>query len=240
MYKNLVLILSLLLSTSFTLSNPGRLANGQFEKLALYAQCFLQNNFTKIACQKNESGFIRINIPLTQEKEDEFKGIKKLRLNYWSPETQTPINVESIHTHPYYFESYLINGGYTHELYAEGDRGDQKYDLYKIIKEGGSRSFAFIGEALLKYKEKQKVSQDSIVIFPIDLIHRVLSTEPNTLSLNAVFDDEERDAIYNVYLTKKGSLDDIKVDREIIANQKSKPFIQEIITILNNVAQRDR
>ena len=67
-----------------------------------------------MACHKNESGFIRINIPVDNSLSNK---IEKLRLNYWNPEAGLEILPESIHTHPRYFESFIIQGGYKHELY---------------------------------------------------------------------------------------------------------------------------
>ena len=61
------------------------------------------------------------------------------------------------------------------------------------------------------------------------MIHKVLYTAPKTLSLNVVFDDHESEhSFYNLYLTKDGSLDDIKTTRDVLLNEKSHNIIQEI------------
>ena len=206
----------------------------KFKELMNYSSDFLRNNEHRLACQKNESGFIRINIPIVSSVKSQFQGIKKLRLNYWSPETGVIIRPESIHTHPSYFESLILQGGYTHELYEQGEGKDQEYDLYRILKDSDKKSFIFIGQSKLKFLRKESISKDSLAVFDKDLIHRVLHTIPKTLSLNAVFDDssEEDASSYNIYLTQYGTLHDIKTTRDVLLRHQSKQFINEILSII--------
>lgn len=205
-----------------------------YTELVNYSGNFLQENKHRLACQKNESGFIRINIPILAAAKSKFHEIKKLRLNYWSPDTGVTIRPESIHTHPNYFESLIIKGGYTHELYEEGENKDPEYDLYRIIKNGDKKSFVFIGQSKLKYQKNESIDQNTIVTFNKDLIHRVMHTTPETLSLNAIFNDgeDEDTSAYNVYLTRHATLDDVKTTRDILLSNQSKRFINEIMSII--------
>lgn len=215
------------------LKKPAKLNNNRFGDLKTYANAFIANNFDRLSCQKNESGFIRINIPMVKTIKSEFSGVQKLRLNYWSPEADISIQPESIHTHPSYFESFIVKGGYTHEIYELGGKGAKDYDLYRILKNGGDKSFVFIGQSKLNFLKTESKEKDDIVVFDKALIHRVLHNKPKTLTLNVIFDGTEHENYYDVYLTKNGTLEDIKTTREIIPNKKSKLFLKEIISALS-------
>lgn len=149
------------------------------------------------------------------------------------------ISPESIHTHPSYFESLIVKGGYNHEIYESNNDKYSQYDLYQILKSGSSKSFVFIGQSSLRFVEDEHVKQGSIKAFNTKMIHRVLHTIPETLSLNVVFEDSENDedfsSCYNLYLTKYGALGNIKTTRDVILNEKSQQFIQEIATALGRV-----
>ncbi len=163
---------------------------------------------------------------------------KKIRTNYWTPDSKVNINPESIHTHPYYFESYLVKGGYSHELYEPGNKGHEEYDLYRILKQGTNKHFAFIESVPLQFIKNEAVSQGDIKTFDQELIHRVTNTEPKTLSLNVVFDESEEDAaLYNVFLSKDGILNDIKTTRGLVSSRNSRQFITEIVSALTQFAE---
>ncbi len=220
----------------------GKISQPEFKEMAVYTNKFLKDNFYRLACQKNESGFVRINIPIHKEVKPLFKGISKIRLNYWDPETGVAIQPESIHNHPNYFESLIIKGGYDHALYEIDD--DQKhtpYDLYRIMKEADNKSFSFIGQAFLKHLKDETFNKGNVVIFDKDLIHRVLKTNPKTLTMNAIFNGSSLDnkSYYNVFLTQNGKLDDVKTSREIISNHKARPFIQAMINNISDFTKID-
>lgn len=219
-----------LLTTHTTVKQQSRLTPNTYKQLIVHSSLYLQNNFNRLVCQKNESGFIRINIPSIPQPF--FRDIKKLRINYWSPDHKVKINPESIHNHPSYFESLLITGGYSHEIYENGTKLDQQYDLYRIFKDGDQKTFAFIGQSPLKALKSEVVEKHDIAVFPKDLIHKVIATQLNTLSLNAVFDNEEDISYYNIYLTSHGTLQDVKTTRGVLPYNKSKFFVKEIIELL--------
>jgi len=239
--KNTFLLIAILLNVKLQAMNTikSRITPAGFKELATYTQSFLQEHMDKLACQKNESGFVRINVPVSKTIKSNFDGIEKVRLNYWSPVAGVTIRPESIHTHPNYFESFIINGGYSHAVYQPGDKKNKMFDLYRILKNNDEKSFAFIGRTKLKHVKDESVEKGSIVIFNKDLIHKVLATQPETLTLNATFNapKDEDQSSYNVYLSKKGTLDDIRTTRDIIVNNKSKPLIQEIVTYLSQLTK---
>lgn len=45
---------------------------------------------------------------------------------------------------------------------------------------------------------------------------------------------ENKKEVYNVYLTGKGSAEDLRTTREIISNDRSRPFIEKMIKHLAN------
>lgn len=233
--KSALLVSALIIgSISEAMQVPSLVGYSRFRALAVYAQAYLRDNMTRLACQKNESGFIRINVPTPKGVDSTFEGIKKVRLNYWEPTTGVVINPESIHNHPNYFESLVMKGGYTHQLYETGKPQDPAYDLYRIIKNGSKKSFAFISQTNLRSAENESVKRNDIVIFPLSMIHRVLNTEPGTLSLNTIFEDEDRQSSYDVFLTQNGTMNDVKTERELVPNDQSIFFIKKIDSAIND------
>jgi len=224
------------------IQQASRLNLTQFQALACYSQHYLQRYADKLACQKNESGFLRINIPLSTEIKSQFKDIKKLRTNYWAPHSGITAIPESIHTHPSYFESCIIDGGYNHEIYDYDDEYDNQhindnqktyYDLYHILKSGDKKSVAFMGNTSLKYIKNEFVGSNSIKVIDTSVIHRVMESKPETLSLNVIFDEESNsNKFYNLYLSKDGNLSDIKTVRDLLPNRESHTYIHQIITKL--------
>ncbi len=67
-----------------------RINHSQFKELIQHSKNYLKHNINNLACQKNESGFIRINIPISDESKI-VPSLKKLRFNYRAPEKQEPI-----------------------------------------------------------------------------------------------------------------------------------------------------
>ena len=113
-----IIIISFFLNIQLQAMNQSlsRINRAQFQEIAEYSQRFLMTYINKLACEKNESGFVRMSVPITDElMTPSFKNIKKIRVNYWTPEAGVVLNPESIHTHPHYFESFIIKGGYRDE-----------------------------------------------------------------------------------------------------------------------------
>jgi ASC-1-like (ASCH) protein len=240
--------LFLILATIFSLSHGAarhlhipskivpRLSSAQFQSLARYSQEFLKKNLGRVICQKNESGFIRINVPIAQERRPDFPGVVKARLNMWAPQSGVAIEKESIHTHPSYFESLIISGGYSHGLYNVSKKTGAPYDLYRIFKDGDKKSFIYVGEERLAHTRDASVARGDVIVFEKDLIHQVLENKEDTLSLNAVYSQEEYGpkASYNVYVSRNGTLDDIKTSREFMSSKESLPYIEEMIAQLGS------
>jgi hypothetical protein len=224
-----------------TNKKPPLLSHDQFKLLGIEALKFLQVNGQHLRCQDNESGFVRINIPL----KNDFKvlgAIEKLRINFWSPSTNVQIVPESIHTHPGYFESWIVQGGYTHERFELSNQkviNSKVFECYRVYKDGGSKSFAYIGPVALQNQGTETVKENQIIGISPDLTHRVLKTALRTLSINAVWGQGK--GSYDVFLSEKGTPDDIKVERTALSIHQSRDAVEEMIEILSgklNVSEK--
>jgi len=81
---------------------------------------YLAENFEKIKFERNESGFIRTTFPdhlfHPDHRVGALKQNERLRANYWFDD-KSGMGDESIHDHPNPFQSYIVSGGYEHEIY---------------------------------------------------------------------------------------------------------------------------
>ena len=73
---------------------PLRINFDKSQDLAIYAKKFLEKHSDRVIYQENESGFVRINIPIIEES------IEKIRLNYWPAYKVESIAPETVHSHP--------------------------------------------------------------------------------------------------------------------------------------------
>lgn len=218
-----------------------KISRADFKKLTICAYDYLKQNVLRLGCQKNESGFIRINIPLNKTIKSQHS-IEKLRLNYWTAATGMNIEPESIHSHPNTFESFIVKGGYTHAIFKNALKEGEMYDLYRIFKDTHQKSFQFIESVALIHAEDQIVQAENIIRIDPLMIHKVLSTQPETLTLNAVIHEMDNHKLYvtdsaktwyDVFLTENGSMDDIKTKREIIHGTQSVELIKKMTEYLS-------
>lgn len=193
------------------------------------------NSSTALKCEKNESGFVRINIPMDPSQTP--SNITKLRLNFWSPDAGVTTQPETIHNHPNYFESYVIRGGYTHELFASDEKDGSVYDRYIIREEGGVKSREYTGKYRLQSINQESVSPGDIVAFPTPLIHRVESTQERTLTLNAVLPDNDNPKQFSVFVTEGSSSDEVKIRRENLEDDMCQQVREEIVEYIDEFLQ---
>lgn len=221
-----------------THSKVNSVSKEKFLNIAENCNIFLRNNINVLCLQKNESGFNRINIPLTENFRKENPEIEKIRMNYWVSDNETNILEESIHNHPNEFDSFIVSGGYTHELFSVCSRREkdaQEYQMYMLIKEGGKKSTTLLGNGFLKSLGEKNVLKGDIVSVDKEVVHRVIRTYNETLSINLVYRNQGVDFDkYQVFLTKTGKFEDVKTDREVINKSSSKMMILKIIDYLTN------
>lgn len=225
--------------TYIPLSNKQILQRENFNFLQNIAIKFLTENLDSIGCEQNESGFLRVSIPIEPSIKDDL-GIEKIRLNFWDKNANLKISEESIHTHPQHFESIIISGGYIHEIYEvdEDMENSKEYQLYRIRKIRPMKAISYIGPSCLQYKGSQEFIEKDIVVIDTKMIHRVLKTFPDTLTINAVFPNVEKEIYYDVFLSENGTIDDVKNNRKILSNQKSRLSILKMINLLNSFSSK--
>lgn len=209
------------------------LTKAQYLNFTKFGYNYILKNEKSISLVKNESGFVRITIPLPAPLPLLNGKIQKIRFNYWSPETELVVQDESIHTHPSVFESFILNGGYTHRIYDESSEGTC-FELYRINKMAKGRITEYLGKRLLRIRQDHTVKRGDIVFLPTQMIHKIISNSPKTLTINAVFDeDEHNDKSYNVYASKKEA--EINTERNLFVDKK-KQIIDNIKQILVDYA----
>lgn len=208
--------------------NP-KLNSNQFKELAGYIISYINNNIGHLEFEQNESDFLRIQVPLSEELKAR-EGIEKLRVNYWSSSSTVKINPESIHTHPSYFESYIVEGGYKYELFRPEDLSiSSDYQLFTILKNGTGKNLSYMGNMGLVQLGEHYAKKDDIMVIDTKMIHRVITTLPKTLTINAVFPENSKELQYNVYLSKNSTLDQVKTTRKMMSNSQSRHFLNEVV-----------
>ncbi|AIL12665.1 hypothetical protein IM40_02630 [Candidatus Paracaedimonas acanthamoebae] len=244
-----VVYISLLLNTSTLTASPisteehsisevTRSRQSKEEWLALidYSHKYMQEHQDELVVEKNESGFYRINIPAPSY----LKSAEKLRLHYWPIDSSTQILEESIHDHPKLFESYIVNGGYRHALYIKSDasQDDSKYTIFKVNKL--QKGFDVSGQTYLHQDQIEKARENAVVIMSTDVIHRVLTYVPGTLSMNIVYEDSTNKDHYNVFISEDGSEDDVKTERASLVGAEKSNILKEVLArLFNSIFQRD-
>ncbi len=202
------------------------------------ANLLVGNN--ELICEKNESGFLRINIKieLISDANSGIAKIKKLRLHFWPKQEcqQVEAQPETIHSHPIYFESYVINGGYTHELFAIGDVNDALYTRHVLIEDDVGKKYNFTDKPYrLKTVNIETVKPGNIVAFPHALIHRVLgATQEETLTLNAVIESEADRQQFSVFVSEGNGPGAVKTTRENLGEEECKSVIKRIRVIISS------
>lgn len=244
-----VVCISLLLNTSALIASPisteehsisevTKSRQNKEEWLALidYSYNYIKQHQDTLVVEKNESGFYRINLPAPGS----LKSVEKLRLHYWPIDSSTQILEESIHDHPKLFESYIVNGGYQHALYNKSDTSVNvsKYAIFKVNKL--QKGFNIAGKTYLHEVHIEKAKEKAIVVMPTDVIHRVFTYVPGTLSMNIVYEDSTNKDYYNVFISENGSEDDVKTERVSLAGTEKASIIKEVLArLFNSIFQRD-
>lgn len=200
----------------------------------------VRKNQDKVQITTNESGFYRITIPVPQGMKTQVVGI---RINYWGNNSQQHHVIESIHNHPNYFESHIVSGEFQHDVYKVSKNLDKgtTYTDCTLLKKGERKTVIskksvvldLVGRQTLKARDTWNVSKS--------LIHRIVSFQPGTLSINVVFGDKQNQRkTYDVFLSVPLCPALFIKKRVDIADQKMKRSILEsIISILQKKVQHE-
>lgn len=200
-----------------------RIGLRQFKGIVRYAAEYLKENHEILLFEMNESGFVRVKIPVSPV--EKAQGISKIRLNYWRPGSKMDGNN---HSHPSYFESLVVNGGYTHKLYQL--EGDERFRHYRI---NSLREASDEGEVLLKNIGEISTNVGDIVIYDKSLIHRIIDSQPETLSINAVFKTNDDDG-YDVYTDYESgkTIEDVSQHRAVLGGAIRASLAESIVDSL--------
>lgn len=215
----------------------------QYIELANFGLDYILKNQDSLDLVKNESGFVRATIPFEVPLEipNQKKRICKIRFNFWSPEADLEVQEESVHTHPRAFESCILNGGYTHRLYEHSNEGTD-YQTYKVTKSNSGKTAEFFGKSSLKVKEDETVEKGNTVYLPIELIHKIVTTKPKTLTINAVLEGEEDESSgndYFVFLSEKADESSIVTERRSLCAKKEE-ILEDMIKILGQYMPNEK
>ena len=227
-------------------NNGCLLDKAAFQELLNHATDYLQDN-ASLMLEKNPSGFVRIRLPVPKGfiLEDQ---IENLRLHYWPPGVKVD-TVEALHDHPRYFESMILNGGYTHAVYRRTEEGvmAESFRLHRILKAYSApqernpeeRNIFCLGTVKLENLGNQMVSENSMICFPKSLIHQVLEYQPATLTINAVFKSPQDLSYFDVYMPEDSHVDPQR-EREYLTSNESASIVFKIKDILSRRRSADR
>ena len=191
---------------------------------------FVVKNKSNISIETNESGFYRIKIDPSNYID---KGIIDIRINYWMDDKNN--NLETIHSHPNYFESKIIKGEYIHEIFYQKDYSLDKYNVYMINKDiKNKKILTNKGVAYLKLYGIFLVNQNNKIVIDQKFIHRILGFKKDTLSINVVFGQiEKKNSKYKLFVKQDQITEkDINSRVEIKNTYKKHKILNNIIKIL--------
>ena len=193
---------------------------------------YLRTNAKNLKISTNESGFYRIRLNLNTKPHQD---IISVRLNYWSGE-QGLLFKENIHNHPNYFESKIISGGYEHEIFLPTDSKTKasSYISCKLGKDAkGINKILAQQKVYLTSSKIEKVQAGQILALETSVIHKILKFTPNSLSINAVFNNKKtKNQIYNVFFTQNTNPELCINNRKNVTNKDKDIIILAIINLL--------
>ncbi|MGL5742614.1 MAG: hypothetical protein ACRCXC_08730 [Legionella sp.] len=182
----------------------------------------------QLTVSRNPSGFLRLNNDLIKliKNPELLKALPDaavLRLNFWPGDLYKHLGAklepETGHSHPRGFASFIVTGGYKHDIHFSADNPkDPGFMVFKgIVDKSGKRFEKQEGAHHLAHVLREKVEPSSgYAYFSPDMIHQVHERIPasyvemdhGTLSINVVFDalKSKPAAEYNLYINDEGSL----------------------------------
>jgi hypothetical protein len=205
------------------------------KKTLLNVQNYLVENRLDINWEINESGFVRIQLPIAlldlnqtifhQENTNLFR----LRCNFWySGELNGVTNERLIdaasHDHPSRFMSYIVNAGYAHEVFKVVSLNTSAIECPSNSSKGCTvvntyhkreKKLEISGVAELTKVEDSSVEPGNIVIIDDATIHRIKGYQANTLTLNTVHLDSKFKT--NIYISPFSS-SVVKTERVVLRN----------------------
>ena len=165
---------------------------------------YLVANKDKINFQKNESGFIRTTLPdsvlVPGETVNPLNPGEKLRLNFWyHKQSSCGMGDESIHDHPYSFQSYIISGGYEHELYKIVPAAHKKLDSQLFFQLDKKQLWALYEAYVLKSTTPSETENMKSFKFAIDKLTKSVTYQGVVFLRLSGVETMKQGNIVNVY-----------------------------------------
>lgn len=225
-----LIFLSIFLSTSAFGKEITMLNHANSKDLALYALQNIYNDENDVTYEVNESGFIRVSFP-PPARFQEFSA--RVRLNYWPKklDNQALEIAESVHTHPQYFESVIVQGGYTHVIYQISDVGAP---FRTFLRDKVKKNAVEQQPVYLEVVKTETLQAGDILGMPTSAIHKVIRALPGTLSINVVYPKTEHNPTFKVFLSKSGKKSDVKTERQRVSQEQRIIHLNDINKILAN------
>lgn len=204
---------------------------------------------------RNPSGFLRLSNILKHLNPALMAELPQgcnVRLNFWPADIHSELGaafaLETRHSHPRGFCSFIVSGGYEHYLYtSSNNHSGTPASVVKIsIGEGGKKTFT--PQNKLKYlsapiKEKLSENENRYAYFSNSLIHQVASRittqiespssrDEGTLSINVVFTAKhQKNPKYSLYLTSYDKNNVVEKYDEL-SSEQSINTLQIVVKIL--------
>lgn len=184
-----------------------------------------------LSVSRNPSGFLRLNNDLISLVTNQallatIPDAAELRLNFWPgtlyQDLGAKLEQETAHSHPRGFTSFIVHGGYKHNIYFASTEPKKPGDVqYRFVAEGvdnGTKQFTLTeGEHVIAPAMQERVQGSSdYAYFSTQMIHEVATrisaddaaADHGTLSINVVFGKYRSEAApkYNIYLNSEAGL----------------------------------
>lgn len=240
-------------------------ARRDFSEQTLRNAClYVNQNISKIKFEVNESGFIRTTLPDWVLAGDAtvapLASGERLRANFWHlNEGAYGMGDDSIHDHPAGFQSFIVNGGYKHEIYSvhhrikeiTGASTEEEVKAFsselmadtrtpdvsrkfKFSIDKATKSVTYCGELALKYEGEEETKRGQVVDIDPHLIHRVSVFQAvpgeKTLSMNIVRNGGK--GATNIFLPHMGGAS-VKTERAKLSPEESKAAAKDLAQLFS-------
>ena len=225
------------------------LTEDDFQNIIQIAVRYIEARGTAIECRKNPSGFVRIALPPTDDLVE--RGVVAIRLNFWLNRFDI---TEACHTHPQYFESRMIHGSYTHELFVraqpladvpskeDAEPASRRYTCNRMFKVDRceDRPELVVGAVDLSCVGSQRLTAGMLLRVPRTLIHRIESADDGTLTINCVFKhSSSKNPFHDIFISNTSSVDP-QTERDALTEAEKRDIFPVILNYLQESSRQNQ
>jgi hypothetical protein len=151
--------------------------------------------------EKNRSGFDRIKIPVPEEFTDR---IAQVRVNFFPPNIKPSYpNENSVHSHPFVFDSLIVQGQYTQLMYDYSFDGEPTHIYYHV----GAEDYLYkkpmiqkIQPVRLALQQSMTAKAGTILEYSRDIIHDIADFIPNSCTVNVLYwDTQDNCPLFSIF-----------------------------------------